>query len=231
MRVGWILADSLCLTAGIMLVMKGIRSYQTSATSHCRACDCNVTGIESSVCPECGQPLSPETICSAGRYRRPWLVFLGAVVSVAAIALVICNGLLWQPPRVLSPNRYTPGTIRTVKVAQKLLAQVRLDFVDGSWSKNSVQLHETGNGIDRLSSLGESLTRSQRRVRWAITDASDARALNAAMKEIDTAILLYTSKFGVLPSVGPTCYYSEPLSVLDQIDSHLNELLRILEER
>lgn len=69
------------LLLGLILVVIGARGKRVRSVSYCRKCDCNLTGLTSERCPECGTPVTPRTVVYGGAHRQNWrMVALGAAM-------------------------------------------------------------------------------------------------------------------------------------------------------
>ena len=67
---------TLLAIAGLLLLRRAWCPRRSGATPHCRRCDYILTQNQNR-CPECGSPISPSTLVTGDRHRRPALALLG----------------------------------------------------------------------------------------------------------------------------------------------------------
>lgn len=221
----WLLGDVLCFLTGITLLVKGLRAYRPTDSPRCQACGYDLTGLGSSVCPECGTLLTAETVIHIERYRRPRVIILGASLLVLSVLLGIRVGLLWeswrQPPS-------GPAISATVLKAKAAIAGFRADLISGAWAaknERSARSEDWKWGPmmsfhDNLSSIKRTI--SKRRL--------DAKMKSAAMIEIEAALYLYGTEFRAASGLDSTNPNAGQAIVpeLDKIDKHLDNLLQLL---
>jgi hypothetical protein len=84
----WLIALLLAASAGLFLLISGIRARRTGTTPHCRRCTYILTGLAAARCPECGADVSDPTAIVVGTrvIRRGRLG-----VAVALLGLVVCG--------------------------------------------------------------------------------------------------------------------------------------------
>ncbi|MBN1344035.1 MAG: hypothetical protein JXQ73_15225 [Phycisphaerae bacterium] len=75
------------LLVGLALLYFGLWPRRRGETPHCGRCDYNLTGVESDRCPECGTPVSDQTIVRGDRRRRRGLVATGMILSILALGV------------------------------------------------------------------------------------------------------------------------------------------------
>lgn len=96
-----IIGIALCLL-GILLIRRFWFPRRKGQTQHCKKCNYNLQGLQSTQCPECGLNLTPSNIVQGQRHRRPTL----AVFAIFLLLLGVTATLLSQSERIQKINWY-----------------------------------------------------------------------------------------------------------------------------
>lgn len=91
----WFLLPAVtCAAVSAFLFWKGIWPKREGRTPYCRKCCYNLTGIDSSCCPECGTPITPASTLHGERSPRPRRIMMGTVLLIAAVAWLLSSDYL-----------------------------------------------------------------------------------------------------------------------------------------
>lgn len=224
----WILAAISCSVAGMVLLLRGYRSYRPTSTPMCRSCGYDLTGLASNICPECGTGITAETIVYREGYRRPRLLVLGVTLLVLGALLVVRGTLLRQASnRTLSPRPIS----RMILDTKNGVMDLRSAFASGKWAAENQRPPPPGWGYKAF--IGPPHL-SLRLIRLALLKRSlDAETRRMATSEIDSAISLFEGRFERSPAIDSTNPEDagQVTPVLDAVNGHLDKILQILKGR
>jgi hypothetical protein len=79
----------LILLTGLWLLKRGLWPARKGTDPHCSHCGYNLTGLRAGLCPECGQPWTPEIVVTGSRQRRPGRAAIGTFLTLLAGLWVI----------------------------------------------------------------------------------------------------------------------------------------------
>ena len=99
------------LLLGSALLFRWFRPARRGETPHCRRCDYNLTGIDSTNCPECGAELSPQGIVRGDAMRSAPKAWAGAAMILLAILYLGGRGLVSYGGVDLSQHKPTAWLI------------------------------------------------------------------------------------------------------------------------
>ncbi|MFO0973406.1 MAG: hypothetical protein U1A27_08225 [Phycisphaerae bacterium] len=90
-----VIAAGLCLFAGLLVALQGLRGRRVGQTPYCGHCGYDLTGLPLDRCPECGMRLADHLI-DIGRYEgRRWPLRIGVALLVLGAAPFLMRGLRW----------------------------------------------------------------------------------------------------------------------------------------
>lgn len=98
-----LIAGIALLVLGLILIGRAWWPRRKGETRHCKRCNYNLQGLQSSQCPECGQALTPATMIKGQRHRRPAL----AAFAIFLLLIGLASTLLSQSQRILKTDWYS----------------------------------------------------------------------------------------------------------------------------
>lgn len=209
---------------GILLLVLGLRPRRRGTEPHCAACDYNLTGVASDVCPECGTERSPANVVHGERYRRPQLAVVGALLATIGLASsvpVLLTLMRTPTPKSLARSRLIPDM------------KARITDLRGTFTAGQAEC-KYNDGSGRWDSRVPVLADYIQRVMPGIMTRriTDAATRTAVLAELAAASQLLQTK--ILPAHETALTSGDPadakalVPLMDELDKYMDNLLRIL---
>jgi hypothetical protein len=133
------------LGPAVGLLWWGLWPRHRGSDPHCRHCGYNLTGLESTCCPECGQAWTSKTVLIGELHRRPKAIVAG--IACAGIALAALGVPTYRFAASIDPFHFKPtvALLQDIKspdwvVAGRALAEMERRI--GTWRVSQGQLEQ-----------------------------------------------------------------------------------------
>ncbi|MBN1344034.1 MAG: hypothetical protein JXQ73_15220 [Phycisphaerae bacterium] len=137
------------LVGGGVILYRGLRLRRAGDAPYCADCNYNLTGLDSTRCPECGAPLSEETIVRGEGHRRPILVCGGCLLVMSALVSFVA----FARPRTLTPYLPTAVLIRMLESSRPSRVQDALLELETRDATGRLSKSQRSQLVDSLLSL------------------------------------------------------------------------------